>query len=125
MVDLVDGMGPRSNQAHFPTQHVPELREFVEAVAADDTADAGDSGVAVNFEDRALSLVAGAQVFLEVGGVGHHGAKLVATKAAAFGSGALRAVDGRTGRVQPDEQGHDRHERTGQHQAQRRAGEIQ
>src|SRR5437899_47414 len=96
MVDLVDGMRPRSNQAHLPAQHVPELRQFVEAVAADNTADAGDSGVVVDLEGRAFSLVAIAQVFLEVCGVGHHGAKLVATEAAAFGAGALRGVDDRT-----------------------------
>ena len=41
VVDLVDRMRPRSDQAHLPAQHVPELREFVEAVAADDTADRG------------------------------------------------------------------------------------
>src|ERR1035441_10916544 len=93
MVDLVDGMRPRSNQAHFPEQHVPELREFVEAVAADDMADAGDSGVVVKFENRAFSLVAVAQLFLEELGVGHHGAKLVTAEAAAFGAGAFRGVD--------------------------------
>src|SRR5450759_5895685 len=93
MVDLVDGMRPRPYQAHLPAQHVPELRQFVEAVAADDTADAGDSGVVLNFEDRALSLVAGAQLFLEVFGVGHHGAKLKAAEAAAFDTGAFRGVD--------------------------------
>src|SRR5208282_3648512 len=111
MIDFVDGMRPRSNQAHFSAQHVPELREFVEAIAADDTADAGDSGVVVNFENRAFSLVAVAQLFLQVFGVGHHGAKLIAAEAAPFGAGAFRGVDNRTGRVQPDEQGHDRHHR--------------
>src|SRR2546423_1158978 len=45
MVDLVNRMRPRSNQAHFPAQHVPKLRQFVEAVAADNTADAMDGGV--------------------------------------------------------------------------------
>src|SRR5208282_343012 len=109
MIDLVDGMRPRSDQAHFSEQYVPELREFVEAVAADDTADRSNSGVVVKFENWALSLVAVAQLFLEVFGAGHHGAKLVATEAAAFGAGTFRGVDDRTGRVQPDEHGNDRH----------------
>ena len=86
---------------------------------------AGDSGVVVNFENRALPLVAVAQLFLEVFGIGHHRAKLVAVEAAAFGAGAFRGVDDRTGRVQPDEQGHDRHERTGQHQTERRTRDVQ
>ena len=103
MVDLVDRMRPRSDQAHLAAQHVPELREFVEAVAADETSDASDSGVAVDLENRALSLVASAQVFLEVCGIGHHGAKLVTTEAAAFGASTFRRVEDRTGRVQPDE----------------------
>jgi len=58
VVDLVDRMRPRSNQAHLSAQHVPELREFVETVAADDTADAGDPGVVIDFEYRSFSLVA-------------------------------------------------------------------
>src|SRR5208283_216563 len=89
LADLGDGMRPRPNQAHLPAQHIPELREFVEAVAAEDVADASDSGVVVDFEDRALQLVAGAQIFLEVFGVGHHGAKLVAAERTAFDPGAL------------------------------------
>src|SRR5208282_5320205 len=97
MVDLVDRMRPRSNQAHLAAQHVPELWQFVEAVAADRASDSRDSGVVVDFEDRALSLVAGAQVFLELCGIGHHRAKLVATEAASFGAGAFRAVKNRTG----------------------------
>ena len=96
MVDLIHRMGTRSNQAHLPVQYVPELRQFVEAVAADHTADSRDSGVIIEFEDRPLPLVVGAQFLLQVFGVGHHGAKLVATEAAAFGSGAFRGVDDRT-----------------------------
>src|SRR5258708_24818789 len=97
MVDVVDRMRTRPNQAHLLAQHIPELRQLIEAVAADNSTDTGDSGVVVDLEDRALSLIAGTQVFLELCGVGDHGAKLVATEAAAFGACALRRVDDRTG----------------------------
>src|SRR5208337_1574268 len=116
LADLGDGMRPRPDQAHLPVQHIPELRKFVEAVAAENMADASDSGIVVDFEDRALPLIAGAQILLQVFGVGHHGAKLVATEGAAFDPGAFGGINHRTGRVQVDKQSDDRHERTDQRQ---------
>src|SRR5271156_1093256 len=93
------------------------------ANAADHTSDARDSGVVVDLENWTLSLVAGAQILLELGGVGDHGAKLVAMEAAAFGAGAFRGVEDWTGRIQPDEQRHDRHQRTQHHQTAHRTGD--
>src|SRR5260221_5583339 len=69
VVDLINRMRPRPNQAHLPTQHVPELRQFIEAVAADNSSDTSHSGVVVDLEDRALSLIACAQVVPELYGV--------------------------------------------------------
>src|SRR5260221_11119388 len=68
VVDLINRMRPRPNQAHLPTQHVPELRQFIEAVAADNSSATGDFGVVVDLEDRAWSLIAGARVFLKLCG---------------------------------------------------------
>src|SRR5580692_11928215 len=97
VIDLIDGMRPRSNQAHVSAQHVPELRKLIEAVATDDAPDARDSGVVVNLEDRTLPLVASAQVFLKVFRVRHHGAKLIAPEATALRSRAFRGVNDRAG----------------------------
>jgi len=95
--NFVHRVRPRPHQAHLPAQHIPELREFVEAVAADEPAETGDPGVIPKFEDWAFSLIAVAQSLLQLVGSSGHGAELVAEKAASLGACAFRRIEGRSG----------------------------
>src|SRR6266446_3775860 len=95
--DFVHRVRPRPHQAHLPAQHIPELREFVEAVAADESAETGDPGVIPQLEDGAFPLIACAQSLLQLIGAGGHGAELVTEEAASLGAGAFRRVKGGSG----------------------------
>ena len=74
--------GPRSNEAHLSPQHVPELRQLIEAGLAQEAAEPRDSGVASQLV-IAQPFSARFGVFLEqllqeLFGVRHHGAELQA-----------------------------------------------
>lgn len=43
--DLAFEVGPRTDEAHFPTKNVPELGDFIEAVLTQDTSHTGDTGI--------------------------------------------------------------------------------
>ena len=45
LVGLVEDERPRADEAHLAAQHVPELRQLVEAALAQERADAGDARV--------------------------------------------------------------------------------
>src|SRR5262245_18200651 len=45
-VDEHGALGPRPYHAHFPAQHIHELRQLVEAEAAEESADGGPPGIA-------------------------------------------------------------------------------
>src|SRR5437899_5272728 len=95
--NFVHRVRPRPHQAHLPAQHIPELRKFVEAVAADEPTETGDSGVIFELEDGAFPLIAVAQSLLQLVGSSGHGAELVAEKAASLGAGAFRRIESRSG----------------------------
>src|SRR5439155_2065701 len=57
-VGLVDHEGPRGDEAHLALEHVPELRELVEARAAEERPDPRDARVsALDLEQRPVDLV--------------------------------------------------------------------
>src|SRR5580700_5650993 len=60
VINIVDGMRPRADKAHFAAEDVPELGKFIETVTAEDAAEAGDARIAMDLEGRTLALVAGA-----------------------------------------------------------------
>ena len=54
---------PRPDEAHLALQHVHDLRDLVEREAPQEAADAGDTRVVADLEERALGLV----LLLELG----------------------------------------------------------
>ena len=76
--------GPRSYEAHFAFQHVPELGEFVEAGLAEEGAALCDAGVVFQFEFlipfRLRRRVRSQEVFQHFLGVHAHGPELVAVE---------------------------------------------
>ncbi len=55
--DLADQRRARADQAHRAAQHAPQLRQFVDAGAADQAADRRDARVALHLEGHALRAV--------------------------------------------------------------------
>src|SRR5208282_289727 len=55
--ELVRPGRARSHQAHVSLKDAPQLRQFVEAVFAQNASDASDSGIVTHLERRALHLV--------------------------------------------------------------------
>src|SRR3954470_16171080 len=80
---LLGNRRPGAHQAHVPPQHVPELRQLVEAEAAKEPADRRHPRIALQLEDRAVHLVEVHQLAAAVLGVRHHGAELVEGEGAA------------------------------------------
>ena len=62
-----------SDKAHFAGQDVPELRQFVQRVAAHPASAAGHAGIIADFEQHAGAVVLGAEPGQRGFGVRHHG----------------------------------------------------
>src|SRR6185436_19328725 len=71
--DVVEWMRPWAHQAHVPQEHVPELRQLVDAPATQRLAELRDPRVVGQLERRtALDLVTGPErVALRVGAAAH------------------------------------------------------
>ncbi len=95
---------PRPHQTHLPQQHVVDLRQLVQAEAADETAGARQTGVSLDLEQRAVSLVQLPQgLFLQVGVV-NHGAEFVHRKPPPLAADARRGIEHRPRRIELDQQ---------------------
>ena len=92
---LLDRQGPGSHEAHLAAQDVPELRQLVEAVAAEEATERGDARVVGDLEDGTLHLVAVGEAGLELLGIEAHRAELDHVERAAVEAGADLAVDRR------------------------------
>jgi hypothetical protein len=84
-------------QAHLATQHIPQLGEFVEAIATENCSHPRDSGIADDFEARSLALIPRAQRILPGIGIYDHGAEFKAFEALAFAPSPRCAVQSRAG----------------------------
>ena len=102
-LEVIHGMGARADQAHVSFEHVPELGQFVEAVVAEEVADAGDARIIRDFEDWPLAFVVRAQFFAEVISASEHSAELVADETAAPPAVAQAAIEDRTRRTEFDQ----------------------
>ena len=99
-IGVVGGEGPRADQADIAAHHLPELRQLIEAHAADDIADIGQDAriarqlaEALPFETRCLVAL---QIMLEKPlGVAMHGAKLQDAKGAIAEADPRLLVEGR------------------------------
>ena len=63
-LDLARDRRPRTDDAHFSTQHIEELRQLVKAVLPEEAADAGDAGIVAHLKQNAVALVHGSQILL-------------------------------------------------------------
>src|SRR6185436_6416406 len=66
----------RTDETHFTTQNVEELREFVDAPFAKDAADGRDAGIVSKLEDGTGHFVEGGQFYFALLRVAAHGAEL-------------------------------------------------
>ena len=122
---MVEGERPRAHQAHLAPQNVPQLRQLVQAGAAQQAAhDRQHAGIVLQLEMLA-PFFARARVAVQVlpqqgVRIDVHGAQLVNVDGRSALAFALLLVEGRPRIDALDQERGQRHERCGQ-QAQRRA----
>ncbi|MNR16469.1 hypothetical protein D3C85_1330740 [compost metagenome] len=102
----VERRWPWAYQSHVAGHYIDQVGQFVEAGAPQETTDAGDPRVLVDFEvDRVLPVfVQMPQRLLELFSVGHHGAELVHTEHPAAIAGAFLHEHHRARAGEPDGQ---------------------
>src|SRR5580693_1819807 len=83
-LEVVEWMRARSHQTHFTAHYVPELGQFIQAVASEKPSGASDPGVVDHLEEGPLALVVHSQVFFQFVGVSTHGTELVASEPPSF-----------------------------------------
>jgi hypothetical protein len=66
----------RTHQAHIAFDDVEELGELVQTQLAEDMSQGDDTWIIFDFEDRAVGFISSFKGWLEVFGVGNHGAEL-------------------------------------------------
>src|SRR5258708_37642185 len=115
-LEIIFRMRAWPNDAHVPLQNVKKLRQFIDAVFAQETSQAGDSRVVSNLESCAVTLVHVHQAILELIGINHHGAEFMTTELASFSSNAPGAINDRAGRIELDGYGSYRQDRGCQQQ---------
>ncbi len=102
-VEVVEGVGSRSDQAHVAPQDVPELGQLVEAGAAQEAAHGRHAGIVVQLERGAAGdLVVGAQGGPLGVGVARHGAELGDDEGPPVQAGPRLAEVGRPAVGEPD-----------------------
>src|SRR6266513_623891 len=107
---IVYGMGARTNQAHIPFQHIPELGQFVEAVLPKKVAERGDARIISDFKESVLALVVSAQRIFQFVSSIEHGPEFVTNKFLSLFSCAGGGIDDRARRLQLDGQGNRKQE---------------
>src|SRR6185312_15020896 len=112
LIRLVDDERSRADEAHLTAEHVPQLRELVQAALAQEVSDAGDARVAgLGLEQWAVYLVQVQHgVALRLGALVHR-AELGDLERRATAAAPGLPVDGAAGALQPDRQGDRRQER--------------
>ena len=109
-------LGARPDDAHLSPQDVEQLRCLVEAQAAQDAPNPGDSRVAAELENRLPKLVNGDQTREPLLCIGHHRAELVHAKRSPTPTSPHLRKNDRTGRLELDRQGDERKQRSQRHQ---------
>ena len=100
--DFVNGEGAGADEAHFATEDVEELGEFVDAEAAEPGAEGEDAGVVADFEDGAVHFVLDGEFLSHGFGVGVHGAELPHHEGFAIPSGAFLPEEDGAGGDEPN-----------------------
>src|SRR5882724_6266223 len=102
LINFVFDGRSRPHQAHIAFQHIPKLRQFVEAVLTQDATNARDARVVRNLEERSLPFIHCPQTGPELICIIHHGAELVEGETSPLLTDPVRAVQSRTAGVQID-----------------------
>ena len=58
-LEIIEWMRPRPDQAHFTAHYIPELRQFIQAIAAEKSSHTGNPGIVDHFEKWPLAFVGG------------------------------------------------------------------
>ena len=91
VLDDLELLGPRADEAHVPDEHVPQLRKLVKAPAAQSSTHTSYAGIAVQLEHWLRETVEGDEVVQLLLRVGDHRAKLEHPERAAARAGAACA----------------------------------
>src|SRR5579863_5473226 len=97
---VIDRMGPRSDDTHLASEHIPKLRKLVEAGATQPSPETGDARVFLKLKEGAFALVFCAKLFLTRVCVNTHGSEFEATEAVSFITHAIRNVENRPRRIE-------------------------
>src|SRR5262249_13066272 len=98
--EIVFGMRTRPHNAHIALDDIEELEQFVNAVFAQETSQAGDAWVVYDLEGSAVALIHMHQAVLALVGIDHHGAEFVATKLSALAPDTPRFIEHGAGRIE-------------------------
>ena len=115
LVHELGPLGPRSDQTHLSSQHVPELWQLVEPAAAEKTADAIDAVVVLAAPDGARRRL----------GVLAHRAEFVNGELTPLKADAALVIENRSGRSELHEHGDHGHDRRRQDQADSRSDQVE
>src|SRR5207245_7840561 len=111
LLDLRSRRRPRPNETHIAEYDVDQRRKLVEAIAAQEPADAGDARVSPDLEHRARDLIPLEKRDDETIGVLLHRAELQHPEATAILAHADLAIERRPGRIELDRHRHTEEER--------------
>jgi len=122
---LARHLGPRADDAHVAAHHRPELRQLVEGVLAEHSAEARHPGVVLDLEQQRRAAGAGDHL-VDLGfGVQAHGAELVDGERLAAQAHALLPEEDRAAVVELDRQRHREQHRGQQGQRQQRERDVE
>lgn len=120
---------PRSHEAHFPFQHVPELGQFVEAGLSEEGAALCNAGIILQFEFsipfRLGFRVGGQEVFQDFFGVDAHGTEFVAVEFFSISSYPSMFKDDRPRGIVVDPEGDGKENRRDHEAADDGGGEVE
>src|SRR5437763_8984353 len=102
-IHIIWRMRAWTHEAHVPDEDIPELRQFIQAVAPQEMANASDSRVLRDFEERARPFISRAKIIFESVRLGNHGAKFVANELLSFASDTSGTIEDRAGRIKLDD----------------------
>src|SRR5690348_15754357 len=102
LLEIVKGMRTGPDQTHFSSQHVPKLRQFVQAILPQELTYSRNSRVIINLEEWSLPFVLVTQCLLHFLCISLHGPKFVARKRAALLPDPTRSIKHGSVRVKFD-----------------------
>ncbi len=116
---------PGADEGHIALEDIDQLGQLVEAGAAEDAAEGGDSRVALHFEGAGVDvLVELGELVLEAVGVADHGAELVEAEDAFVLTDPVVSVEDRAAILQPDDQGDQGEDRDDERQGKHADGDV-